>query len=76
MYIKLDKNWLCYTICPYLGIRTKYDRFWLINWAIFRINVELNFDLKFWSGILSKAFKEIGGQILKFVGHIHRESVV
>ena len=22
----------------------------------FRINVELNFDLKFWSGILSKAF--------------------
>ena len=25
---------------------------------IFRINVELNFNLKFWSGILSKAFKK------------------
>ena len=33
---KLDKNWLCCeqnTICPYLGIRTKYDRFLPINWA-------------------------------------------
>ena len=33
---KLDKNWPSYeqnTICPYLGIRTKYDRFWPINWA-------------------------------------------
>ena len=33
---KLDKNWLSYeqhTICPYLGIRTKYERFWPINWA-------------------------------------------
>ena len=29
------------TICPYLGIRTKYDRFWPINWA--NINIfELN----------------------------------
>ena len=34
--LKLDKNWLSYeqnTICPYLGIRTKYYRFWPINWA-------------------------------------------
>ena len=33
---KLDKNWLSYeqnTICPYLGIRNKYDRFWPINRA-------------------------------------------
>ena len=33
--LKLDKNWLSNeqnTICPYLGIRTKYDRFWPINW--------------------------------------------
>ena len=33
---KLDKNWLSYeqnTICPYLGMRTKYDRFWPINWV-------------------------------------------
>ena len=32
----LYKNWLSYeqnTICPYLDIRTKYDRFWPINWA-------------------------------------------
>ena len=32
---------------------------------IFRINVDLHFDFKFWSGILSKAFKIIGSQILK-----------
>ena len=34
--LKLDKHWLSYeqnTICPYLGIRTNYDRFWPINWA-------------------------------------------
>ena len=36
---------------------------------IFRINVELNFDLKFSSGIFSKAFKKFVGQILKFAGH-------
>ena len=35
-FIKLDKNWLSYeqnTICLYLGIRTKYDRFRPINQA-------------------------------------------
>ena len=33
---KSDKNWPIYeqnTICPYLGIRNKYYRFWPINWA-------------------------------------------
>ena len=33
---KSDKNLPSYeqnTICAYLGIRTKYDRFWHINWA-------------------------------------------
>ena len=36
---------------------------------IFRINVESPDDLKFWSGILSLAFKKFGGRILKFAGH-------
>ena len=38
---KSDKNWPSYkqnTICPYLGIRNKYYRFWPINWA--NINIE------------------------------------
>ena len=33
---KSDKNWPSYeqnTICPYLGIRNKYYRFWPINWV-------------------------------------------
>ena len=32
---------------------------------IFRIDVKLNFDLKFWSKILSKAPKKFDGKILK-----------
>ena len=37
-----DQNWIengwvmskiLYVQCPYLGIHTKYDRFWPINWA-------------------------------------------
>ena len=35
------------------------DRVSILFHEIFRINVELNFDLKFWCGILSKAFKKI-----------------
>ena len=35
----------------------------------FRINEELNFDLKFWSVILSKAFKNLAAKLLKFAGH-------
>ena len=27
--------------------------------GFFRINVELNFDFKFWSGIISQAFKKL-----------------
>ena len=40
---KLDTNWQGYeqyTICPYLGIHTKYYRFWPINWA--KISIFLN----------------------------------
>ena len=46
---KLDKNWLSYeqnTICP-------LKRFSIFFHKSFRINVELNFNLKFWSDILS-----------------------
>ena len=35
------------------------DRVSIFFHEIFRINVELPHDLKFWSGILSEAFKQI-----------------
>ena len=38
---RLDKKWLSYepkTICPYLGTRTKFDRFWIINWSNINIS--------------------------------------
>ena len=47
----------------------EFNRVSIIFHVIFRINVELNFDLKFSSGILSEAFKKIGGKILKFTGN-------
>ena len=46
---KLDENWLSCEqniICPYLGIRIKYDRFLPINWANIIFLNEFNFILK------------------------------
>ena len=49
---------------------TKLNRVSIFFHEISRINVELNFDLKFRSRILSWAFKKIGGQSLKNVRQI------
>ena len=46
-----------------------YDSIWAYAPILIDHDVELNFDLKFWSGrLLRTASKKIDGQILKFSG--------
>ena len=39
-------NEILYAQCPYLDIRTKYDRFWPINLANINIFITLGFEKK------------------------------
>ena len=52
-FIKIGKNELK-TICPYLGIRTKFDRFWPINWSNVNILNDANLIYIFNKGPNSK----------------------